>query len=99
MPVFVAIAALSAEMLKWVTPSMTGQQVLRCGQAQLHIRPIECTGSHQRKGTSLVLYVAWFLSYSCFSCFCAGLVHGDMVLPLSECLTIMYLFLTVNLRQ
>ena len=29
----------------------------------------------------LFLYPAWFLSYSCFSCFYAGLVHGNMVLP------------------
>ena len=41
---------------------------------------LECAGPHQ-----LHCFIrCWFLNYSCFSCFYAGLVHRNTVLPLSE---------------
>ena len=90
---FVAIAALTAEgcrlYVEWVNPSINRQQicaVFRCRHPQLHIRWYQWNVQVLTNVTVqvLFLYGVWFLSYSCFSCFYADLLHGDMVLPHSK---------------
>ena len=107
--IFVAVAAFGVEGCpERLSGSLPNDQTINChsfyfGHPKLHIRPtilvsLECAGPRQHNRTSVVFtYICcWFLSYSCFSCFYAGLVHRNMVLPLLKCMNQEQLYLENN---